>query len=182
MSKIVNLFGGPGVGKSAIASGLVYELKKNHITCDNPYEFPKVLAWDNNHMAISDQLYVFANQHRGIVRSYNKVDYIILDSPILLSLVYKNYYNDGYPANIYGDKFNEMVMDVFMSYDNINIFLNRSEGKHNTKERFQTLEESLEIDNICRSVLDENNIPYSNVMVNDGVIDNIIKIIKMSSI
>ena len=92
MTKIINLFGGPGIGKSSIASGLTYRLKKKHITCDNPYEFPKLLAWDENHSAIRDQLYVLANQHRGIVKSYGKVDYIILDSPILLSLTYRNYY------------------------------------------------------------------------------------------
>jgi broad-specificity NMP kinase len=73
MSKIINLFGGPGIGKSSIASGITYKLKKKHITCDNPYEFPKLLAWDENHSAIRDQLYVLANQHRGIVKSYGKV-------------------------------------------------------------------------------------------------------------
>jgi 2-phosphoglycerate kinase len=44
MSKIINLFGGPGIGKSSIAAGLTYKLKKKHISCDAPYEFPKVLA------------------------------------------------------------------------------------------------------------------------------------------
>ena len=65
MSKLINLFGGPGIGKSSIASGITYKLKKKHINCDMPYEFPKALAWDNNQSAIQDQLYVLANQHRG---------------------------------------------------------------------------------------------------------------------
>ena len=41
MSKLVNLFGGPGIGKSSIAAGIFYKLKKKHISCNNPYEFPK---------------------------------------------------------------------------------------------------------------------------------------------
>ena len=53
MSKLVNLFGGPGIGKSSIAAGITYKLKKNHISCNNPYEFPKTLAWDKNYPAIS---------------------------------------------------------------------------------------------------------------------------------
>ena len=85
MTKIINLFGGPGIGKSYISAGLTYKLKKNHISCDNHYEFPKLLAWDENHSAIRDQLFVLANQHRWIVKSYGNVDYIILDSPIILS-------------------------------------------------------------------------------------------------
>ena len=28
MSKLVNLFGGPGIGKSSIAAGIFYKLKK----------------------------------------------------------------------------------------------------------------------------------------------------------
>jgi len=83
VSKLINLFGGPGIGKSGISAGITYELKKRHISCNNPYEFPKRLAWDNNIPAIKDQLYVFANQHRGIAESYGKVDYIVIDSPIL---------------------------------------------------------------------------------------------------
>ena len=51
MSKIINIFGGPGIGKSSIAAGITYKLKKNHISCDQPYEFPKLLAWDDNHSA-----------------------------------------------------------------------------------------------------------------------------------
>ena len=79
MSKLINLFGGPGIGKSSISAGITYKLKKKHISCNNPYEFPKTLAWDKNYPAIQDQLYVFANQHRGIAQSYGKVDYIIID-------------------------------------------------------------------------------------------------------
>ena len=30
MSKLVNLFGGPGIGKSSIAAGIFYKLKKIH--------------------------------------------------------------------------------------------------------------------------------------------------------
>ena len=94
MSKLINLFGGPGIGKSSISAGITYKLKKKHISCNNPYEFPKRLAWDNNIPAIKDQLYVFANQHRGIAECYGKVDYIIIDSPILFSTIYHRYYTE----------------------------------------------------------------------------------------
>ena len=179
MSKIINLFGGPGIGKSSIASGLTYKLKKKHITCDNPYEFPKVLAWDENHSAIRDQLYVLANQHRGIVKSYGKVDYIILDSPILLSLTYRNYYKSTeYPATLYGESFDKMVLDTFNQYDNINILLERGEGNHNEKERYQNLEESKQLDKAIELSMIKNNIPYYVAKVGDNTVKDILKIIK----
>jgi deoxyadenosine/deoxycytidine kinase len=179
MSKVINLFGGPGIGKSSIANGLTYKLKKKHISCDNPYEFPKILAWDENHSAIRDQLYVLANQHRGIVKSYGKVDYIILDSPILLSLIYKNYYKSNeYPATLYGESFDKMILDVHNQYDNINIVLNRSIGVHNEKERYQTLEQSMLLDIEIENTLIKHNLPYIKVDVNDDTVNQILSIIK----
>jgi hypothetical protein len=178
MTKIINLFGGPGIGKSSIASGLTYKLKKQHIACDNPYEFPKLLAWDENHSAIRDQLFVLANQHRGIVKSYGKVDYIILDSPIILSLTYKNVYKSNeYPAILYGDSFDKMVLDIYNQYDNINILLKRSQGKHNDNERYQNLEESIVLDNVIENSLIDNNLPYHVINVNGNTVKNILKLI-----
>ena len=176
MTKIINLFGGPGIGKSSIAAGLTYKLKKQHITCDNPYEFPKLLAWDENHSAIRDQLFVLANQHRGIVKSYGKVDYIILDSPILLSLVYKNVYKSNqYPATLYGDSFDKMVLDIYNQYENINILLDRGNSNHNESERYQNLEESRILDESIENVLIQNNIQYYRIKVNSNTVKNIVK-------
>jgi hypothetical protein len=178
MSKIINLFAGPGVGKTSIASGLLYQLKKRHISCDAPYEFPKVLAWDENHSAIKDQLYVIANQHRGIVKSWGKVDYIILDSPILLSLVYKNYYDkDEYPSNLYKESFDKMVLDIHLQYDNLNILLKRGNGVHNEKERYQNLEQSIDLDNRIKNILDINKLEYIEIEVNDDTVNNILKLL-----
>jgi deoxyadenosine/deoxycytidine kinase len=178
MTRIINLFGGPGIGKSSIAAGLTYKLKKQHITCDNPYEFPKLLAWDENHSAIRDQLFVLANQHRGIVKSFGKVDYIILDSPILLSLVYKNEYrSNDYPATLYGDSFDKMVLDIYNKYENINIVLDRSEGNHNNIERYQDLDESKKLDTTIENVLISNGLPYHKVKVDSNTVKNILKLI-----
>ena len=177
MTKLVNLFGGPGIGKSGIASGITYKLKKKHISVNNPYEFPKRLAWDNNIPAIKDQLYVFANQHRGIAESYGKVDYIVIDSPILFSTIYHTYYTQGYPAEFYGQPFHDLVIDLHKKYDNINILLERGETTHNNNERFQNFEESLEIDKLCKRILDENNIPYHIVKVGKNTVKDILKLL-----
>ena len=176
MSKLINLFGGPGIGKSSIASGITYKLKKKHINCDMPYEFPKALAWDNNQSAIQDQLYVLANQHRGIVKSFGKVDYIVLDSPIILSLVYRSVYKGTtYPATLYGEHFDKMVLDIHNQYDTINILLKRCDGNHNDKERYQSLEESKVLDTEIENTLIKYNIPYITVDVNNKTLKNILK-------
>lgn len=177
MSKLINLFGGPGIGKSSIANGITYKLKKKHISCNNPYEFPKRLAWDNNIPAIKDQLYVFANQHRGIAECYGKVDYIVIDSPILFSTIYHTYYTEGYPAELYGKEFHDLVVSLHKKYDNLNILLERGETVHNDDERFQDYSQSLEIDNLCKDILEKNNIPYHTIKVGKNTVKDILKLL-----
>ena len=176
-TKIINLFGGPGSGKSTITSGIFYELKKRNIECDIPYEFPKLVAWENNHSQISDQLYIFANQHRGIVRAYGKVDFIILDSPILLSLAYKDGYGNEYPSNLYNKSFDKMVVDIFSQYQNINFFLKRNEDGFQQSGRFQSYEESLEFDEKIKGILDMNGFPYYCLDINDETVNTIVNFI-----
>ena len=178
MSKLINLFGGPGIGKSSISAGITYKLKKKHISCNNPYEFPKTLAWDKNYPAIQDHLYVFANQHRGIAQSYGKVDYIIIDSPILFSTIYHSYYTKGYPAEYYGESFHKMVVDLHNKYDNLNILLKRSSSEINEKERFQNLKQSIEIDDLCKAKLEEHNLPYHEIEVGKNTVKDILKLLK----
>jgi hypothetical protein len=172
-TKVINLFSGPGAGKSTVASGLFHNMKRQHISCDAPYEFPKQLAWDESNKIVLDQLFVIANQHRGIVRSYGLVDYIILDSPILLSLVYKDYYSKEYPTTIYGDTFSKMMLEIHNSYDNINIFLNRPKDLYQTDGRFQNLEGAENLDNLIKNMLNENSIDYTSINVNEKSVDKI---------
>tara|TARA_R110000803_G_scaffold129867_3_gene197154 strand:- start:9010 stop:9585 length:576 start_codon:yes stop_codon:yes gene_type:complete len=162
-TKIINLFGGAGVGKSTTAAKIYNELQMNGYECDLPYEFPKQVAWENNRSQISDQLFIFANQHRNIVRSYGKVDYIILDSPILLSLVYKNLYNKGFPANLYGNNFDSMALDVHRGYENINFYIQRNEETYVDEGRLQSHDEALMVDKEIQKLLIVNDIQYIDI-------------------
>jgi hypothetical protein len=181
-TKIINLFAGPGAGKSTIASGLFYDLKKQNISCDIPYEFPKELAWEESKNRITDQFYVIANQHRGIVRSYGKVEYIILDSPILLSLIYKNNYTTGYPSSLYKENFDKTIIDIHKSYENINIFLNRPKNNFKNDGRFHSKDESDKLDKDILTMLKSIGEKYLTVDVNNKTIKNIENIIKLWTI
>ena len=176
-TKIINLFAGPGAGKSTIASGLFHELKKRHISCDAPYEFPKELAWNESNKEIKDQLYVIANQHRGIVRSYGQVDYIILDSPLLLSLAYKDNYTSQYPASLYGDSFETLMFDIHNSYDNLNVFLERPDKEHQNEGRFHDESMSIDLDKKIMSILEDNDISFIKLKVNEDTINSILNLV-----
>ena len=173
-TKIINLFGGPGIGKSTQAAGLYHIMKRNNMSVELTSEFPKVIAWEKNHSAIRDQLYITANQHRNISRlRYGQVEYIIVDSPILFGLVYKGRYGDGYPENLYGDSFDTFIIDLFKKYDNINILLHRNDEGYKKDGRFQDLEESKKVDKELKELLVSNDIDFHEYTVDHNTINHI---------
>jgi hypothetical protein len=169
MSKIINFFGGPGIGKSTQASGLFTEMKKHHMSVEYTYEFPKEVAWEGNISQLSDQFFITANQHRNISRLYGKVDYIIVDSPIVLGCFYEQRYGEGYPASHYSmSGLGNFLWKLFKQYDNVNILLKRNDETYDTNGRLQDLQEAIEIDNDIKETLDVNSIPYSEFTVNNN--------------
>jgi hypothetical protein len=161
-SLIINFFGGPGIGKSTQSAGLYTIMKKHHYDVELTYEFPKIVAWEENYSAVKDQFYITANQHRNISRLYGKVKYIIVDSPIILGMVYKTRYNiePQYPSMFYDDTFDNFILSLFKKYNSLNILLRRDDTTYDENGRFQNLQESKEIDEDVKIRLLANSIPF----------------------
>ena len=165
-SKIINLFGGPGIGKSTQASGLFTEMKKHHMSVEYTYEFPKEVAWEGNVSQLRDQFFITANQHRNISRLYGKVEYIIVDSPIVLGCFYEQRYGEGYPASFYGTTgLSKFLWNLFRQYNNINILLTRNDESYDPNGRLQDLQEAQEIDADIKQTLLINSIPFNEFSV-----------------
>lgn len=149
---IINLFSGPGAGKSQGAAYIFSHLKAVGINCELVTEFAKDKTWEKSTKAFENQAYIFGKQFFRITRLHDEVDVVITDSPLPLSVIYN--------TNIMlGDHFNKMVLNVFNSYENINFYLNRVKP-YNPKGRNQSLAESIEIDKKILSLLDNNYICY----------------------
>ena len=170
MSLIINFFGGPGIGKSTQSAGLFTEMKKKHLDVELTFEFPKIVAWEENYSAIKDQFYITANQHRNISRLYNKVKYIIVDSPIILGMVYKDRYSiePEYPAMFYDESFDNFVISLFKKYNSLNILLIRDDLTYDENGRFQNLQESKDLDNDIKEKLILHDIPFIEFYVNNN--------------
>ena len=162
MSVIINLFGGPGIGKSTQSAELFTLMKKNHMDVELTFEYPKIVAWEENYSAIKDQFFITANQHRNISRLYGKVKYIIVDSPIILGMVYKDIYNTEpeYPSSYYDENFDTFIINLFKKYNNLNILLKRDDSTYDENGRFQNLEQSKQIDQTIKEKLKKLNLPY----------------------
>lgn len=163
-TKIINLIGGPGVGKSTLAAEIFAELKKKGKSAELALEYAKDQVWDENLRILKDQLYIFGKQNHRIWRLYGKVDYIITDSPILLSAIYNQYY---------GPYFTDMVINVYNEYDNALYLIDRG-TEYQEQGRLQNLEQAIQIDNELQTFLDIHEIPYTKVSINN-VLDVILK-------
>ena len=85
---IVNLYGGPGTGKSSGAAYIFSKLKMAGIDAEYVTEFAKDKVWENNTEAFKCQFYISGKQAFRISRCFGKVDVIITDSPIVLGKIY----------------------------------------------------------------------------------------------
>lgn len=89
---VINLFAGSGAGKSTVAAGLFSAMKERKYHCELVREFVKTMAWEGKKVGPYDQVYIFGKQAKYESQLYGKVDYIITDSPLLLSAIYENHY------------------------------------------------------------------------------------------
>lgn len=157
--KVINLLAGPGTGKSTTASGLYFEMKKKFYRVELVREYIKNPVYEKRQI-FDDQIYIFAKQHRLQHILKNDCEWIVTDSPLLLSAVYA-------PIN-YFPSFQGLVLEAFETYENFNFFLTR-EKKYVNLGRTQTKEEAEEIDYKVKHFLNHNKLPYHTVNGNNAV-------------
>lgn len=127
---VVNLFGGPGTGKSMTAAGLFHKLKAADVEAELATEYAKDKVWEGSLEALKNQVSVFGEQHKRIFRLLDKVDVVITDSPLLLGICYSN--------NRMLDELSHYEHNKLNSY---NVFLNRTR-EYKTKGRMQNESEA----------------------------------------
>lgn len=141
---IVNLFGGPSTGKSTVAAGLFCLLKMHGIGCELVTEFAKDLVWEERSKTLENQQYIFGKQYHKIWRLLGKVEVVITDSPLMLSVVYV--------SNNWVKSFTKNVVDTTNTLNNFNVVLYRR-NKYKTVGRYQTEQEAKIIDDKIKQSL-----------------------------
>lgn len=115
---VINLFGGPGSGKSTTAAGLFYFFKLFGLSCELCTEWIKECVYEERKEPFDNQIYTFAKQHKRLLDLENKVDFIITDSPILLSSIYGQHVYEK-------EQFDEFIFLQFSKFHNYDVFLQR---------------------------------------------------------
>lgn len=153
---VVNLLAGPGAGKSTIASSVFAELKWLGVDCEIVTEFAKDKVWEESFGLLKNQLYVLGQQSRRNFRLDGKVDVMVTDSSVLMSLLYAN--EERHKTK----EFMKVTIDEFNHYNNLNFFIERNDF-FVENGRYHTLEQSRVIDNTILDIMDENGIEYEKL-------------------
>ncbi len=156
----INLFGGPGTGKSTLCASVFTQLKIKGVDCEMALEYAKDVVWEESFTKLKNQIYIFGKQHSRIHRLQGKVDVVITDSPLINSIVYDITDNPHLKS---------LVLYEFKKLNTINYFLKRS-TMYNPNGRMQTMEDAIKVDEKYKLLLEENDIPYLEIEI--GGIDN----------
>lgn len=157
--KVINLFAGPGCGKSTTAAALFAMMKRRGLNVEMITEFAKDLVWTERNKELGDQIYIFGKMYHKLWRLRDKVDYVITDSPLPFC-----YYYDR--ENIL--HFKELVMEAFNTFDNVNFVLHRN-FPYQQEGRYQNEEEADKVNDEILEMMKLNNIKVDREISSSSV-------------
>lgn len=178
MARVINFTGEPSSGKSTAAYALYAHLKQQGYRVAMVEEHSKKLAYQGGDIMNQDQMYVFAQQQNLMFLLENemspnsgKLDYIITDSPLYLSVVYgkrhqNNQQNYNMPIQL-PESFFQMVMDTYNQYDNVNILMTPMHQFAHNEGRFHNVRESSAIRQDILNLLQDEHMSSMIFMTKD---------------
>ncbi len=164
-TRVLNLYGGPGTGKSTTAAGIYYELKRRGYNVEMAREYAKDVVWEGRRHLLTDQIYIFAKQLKRITDLLGEVELVITDSPVLMSLVY----GASYPR-----AFHILVEDERSKMENIDILLTRVKP-YEPAGRVHNEEEAKILDGTMRQMLDEEGVVYDTIKADQAAVRTIVQ-------
>ena len=163
---LINIYGGPGAGKSTTAAGVFYELKRIGYDCGLVTEMATELVYDEAFNIMNDQIYLFGEQWHRTFRMLGKVDFIVTDSPLLMNIVYNRLKDEDF------DKF---IYSRIHKLKSLDFFVNRSNA-FSEVGRIHNLEQSKEVDKTIKELAKKNDIDLIEVEQENSV-DKILEIV-----
>lgn len=179
---VINIYGGPGLGKSTTSSYLYYLLKKDSVNAEMVREYVKDWAYEKRHITSYDQIYFLGKQARKESMLYGKVDYIINDSPLYIGL----YYARKHCTKELADGVEKIAHAFYTQaasegHKHHHVFLKRSKS-YLSEGRFQTESEAKTIDIELKLMLTDLQIPFIECSTHEDDLKNLLESIKIINI
>ncbi|MBD3406151.1 MAG: AAA family ATPase [Candidatus Lokiarchaeota archaeon] len=140
----INIFGGPGCGKSTVAANIFSKMKAEGHEIELVDEYVKSWAYEKREICSFDQAYLFTQQLRKeylVLRNSN--GYIVTDSPLVLSICYAMKY--GFKR---WDCLQKIANDFEEEYPSLNIILDRQGCDYKSNGRYEDLGQAIIMDSV----------------------------------
>lgn len=159
MTLRVNLYSGPGCGKSTTATAVFSKLKQQGVNCEYVSEVAKEKVWSGETESLGFQPLIAGEQQWREYRLEGKVDVMVSDTSALLSIVY----NKGEAA-----AFDTWIATEYLRYNRLNVFLRRNPNRaYNPAGRSQNEDQAVQLDREVRDVLDRYGVKYVEIEVEE---------------
>jgi hypothetical protein len=172
----INLFGGPGCGKSITATNIRAQLGFMGYNIELVEEFIKDWTYIHRAPTGSDNFFIQASQiQKEDIRLRDGVNLIVSDAPIFLHYFYASYHKDPFALAMCS-----AAMEIETLYPSLNIFLIRDEQFYSQQGRYENLSQAKEIDSIVELMLQAAEIEYVqfSCLDQDAILEHIITRIK----
>lgn len=157
-TRVINIIGGPGCGKSLFTAAIVLYLSLHHKTVELIPDFAKSLVWQKDYEALRNQYSIGRRQYDMMALLDGQVQFLINEC----SLPQMMYYNEHYADNICDvDKTREHLLGWYKQFNNVNILVERAEQPYVHTGRFQSEEQAREVDLGLRGVLVHHGMPFT---------------------
>ena len=170
---VVNVFGGPGCGKTAMAWEICERLRREGFLVEYAPEYAKELTWDASSKAATElersharelldgrpdhQMAIVREQHRRISRCIGQVDFVVTDGPLVQTLAYMRGADSKSPdiRRLYA-KVREQTVELARLYPTFDLLAKRSGARDYPQAGTDyTRDQALAVDRTVRALLDE---------------------------
>lgn len=176
MTHVINLFGGSGLGKTTTSFGLAYHMKLRGLHMELVREYVKTWAWQGRKVGPYDQAYIFGKQSQYESVLYGKVDYIVTDSPLLLSPIYETFYSGG---SVVLPSVRDFLAKASANGVTHHNFLLTRHKPFDARGRYETADQAKQVDLAVKQSLTDWGLPFTEVPVTDServdfILDNLL--------
>lgn len=168
---VINLWGGPGAGKSTSAAYLFSKLKMAGYDAELVREYVKDWVWEDRKIGRHDQVYFLGKQMKRESMLYGKVEVIVTDAPVMLNSYYAQLHSDAKTAA----GIQQILQSFYASDEAIHhhFLLYRSKA-YNNNGRFQTEEQAKGIDVGLFHFMNDNLNGYERCKTDTADLDSLL--------